>query len=375
VTAHARFSASGAARWMACAASIKATEGVPDTSSPYALEGTVAHHLAEVCLRNHRDADTFLGEAFDIARSVTIDAEMVANVQEYLDYVRGLRGQLFIEQRVDYSHVVPGGFGTADALVVDGDTLYVVDLKYGQGLRVDVERNPQLQLYGVGAMHTLSWLSDITKVVLVVHQPRLDHVSEWETTPEGLAAFGETARKAAELALSDDPPYSPGPACRWCKLSGRCRAQAQYNLATARAEFGPPVDSATLTDDEVSDILFRLPAMRAWASKVEERALDTLTRGDDLPGWKLVEGRSLRQWADKETAAADLIEELGDDAWKRDLISPAQAEKALGKKHVLLERHVTKPPGKPTLAPEADKRKPFRLAEAQREFDQLPEEG
>lgn len=375
MTAHSELGASGASRWMACPASVRMTRDLPDTRSAYAEEGTAAHALAERCLRQARRPDAFLGQTFAEAPGVVVDKQMVDYVEQYLDYVQGLPGVLFIEQRVDYSHIVPGGFGTADALVTNGDTLYVVDLKYGQGVRVDAVENPQLMLYALGALDNLDWLGDVARVVLVVHQPRLDHVSEWETTPEALHAFGQKAREAAELALSEDPPFGPGEACRWCRAAGNCRAQAEYNLATARAEFGPPVAFDKLSDEELAEVLARLPALRNWANQVEERALTSIMRGEPLPGWKVVEGRSLRRWAEDDALAPALEAELGDDAWKRDLISPAQAEKLLGKKHTLLAQYVTKPPGKPTLAPEADKRPPFKLAEAQHEFTTLPEEA
>lgn len=187
--AHAKFSASGSGRWLACPASIQMEEGLPDTTSEAAAEGTLAHYMGEQALRSGRSAHEVLLEVpfADVvgvpeATLEAWDSEMADYVQIYLDYVRQIPGELFVETRVNFSHVVPGGFGTSDALVFNHDTgqLHVVDLKYGKGHRVLAERNTQLGLYALGAINDLSWLGEIKSVVLVVVQPRLDHIDEWE---------------------------------------------------------------------------------------------------------------------------------------------------------------------------------------------------
>lgn len=371
--AHSRFGASGAHRWIECPASIIAEQDYPEQHSPYAAEGTCAHAVAEVALRNKVDAHVLVGQTMADAPEVEVTEGMCEYVQQYLDYVRSLPGHLYVEQRLDYSHVIPEGFGTADAVLFDETTgtLYVVDLKYGQGVRVDAEDNPQAMLYAIGAIHALDWLADITRVVCVIVQPRLDHISEWETTPQRLEQFGQEAAKAAQLALSDSPPFNPGEKqCRFCKASGNCEAQAQYNLETAGLEFGDdsePSGVHALEGEQLAWVLGRLKALQDWVKAVESRATSVIDAGGHIPGYKLVEGRSLRQWSDERDVEPVLQEQLGDDAFTFKLISPAQAEKALGKNHPLLADWVVKPPGKPTLVPESDKRPAIRSS-AERDF-------
>jgi len=357
-TSHSVFGASGAHRWVECPASVRMEQGQPDQDSPYAAEGTLAHELAEAALRAGTD---------------TAGTEMGDHVQVYLDYVRSLPGHLYVEQRVDYSHIVPDGYGTADAIVYDEDTatLYVVDLKYGQGVRVEAQENPQAMLYALGAIAHLSWLGDVEDVVLVVVQPRLDHISEWETEPSVLLEFGQRAAAAARNALSDTPTFNPGASqCRFCKASGHCKPQAQYNLQTAQDDFAEDTLRAVheLQGADLAWVLDRLKALQDWCKAVESRATSVIEAGEEIPGYKLVEGRSLRRWGDEREAEPALEAALGDDAWSRSLISPAQAEKLLGKKHDILGL-IVKPPGKPTLVPESDKRPAIRTTAA-RDFAQ-----
>jgi hypothetical protein len=372
--AHSRFGASGAHRWIECPASISMEADYPDQDSIYAAEGTLAHEVAEACLRSGRDSASLAGAWVVDGEHLEISEEMGDYVQVYLDYVRALPGHLYIEQRVDYSHVVPEGFGTADALVYDDETrtLYVVDLKYGMGVRVDAEENPQGMLYAIGAISHLSWLGDVKRVVIVIVQPRLDHISEWETTTGHLEVFGVGAARAALDALSPTPTFNPGEKqCRFCKASGNCQAQADYNLATARAEFAEDEDELqpvhTLDGARLAWVLDRLKALQDWTKAVESRATSVIDAGGEIPGYKLVEGRSLRQWSDERDAETALQAELGDEAFTRKIISPAQAEKALGTKHPLIAEWVVKPPGKPTLVPESDKRPAIRSS-AERDF-------
>jgi len=379
--AHAKFSASGSSRWMACPASIQMEEGHPDTSSPFAEEGTAAHLMAEVSLNTSESAEKTYADrdrfAFDEHDRRLVNKhwseDMVGYVQEYLDYVRAVPGELFIEQRVDFSHVVPEGFGTADAVVYDADQerLTVCDLKYGTGVRVNAEQNSQLALYAIGAINDFAWLGDIKTVVLVVHQPRLDHVSEWETDPEWLEDLAQQAKTAADQALSTDPVFNPGEACTFCKAKGECRALRDKVAAEAFEVFDAddlkmkPVP--TLSAEEIAQILPHTKMIANWLKAVESKAISEIDAGRDVPGYKLVEGRSQRRWADASQAEAALVGELDDDAFDRKLISPASAEKLLGKDHPILAEQVTKPSGKPTLVPESDKRKPLPSS-ADRDF-------
>lgn len=365
--AHAKLSASGAHRWMACPGSVSLEAEIPNTSSPHAEEGTAAHELAEAALRQLKDAADFKGEMFN---GFIADDEMCENVQVYLDYVRSKPGKFFCEKRISFEEWVPGGFGTADAITLGEDgTLYVSDLKYGKGVRVDAEWNPQGLLYALGAAVAFEMVWDVSKIQIAIVQPRLDHISEFEISHDDLIDWANSkVADAVTGAMADDPVFNPSEkACQWCRAKGECRALADFNLQLAGEEFANVAaaagvafsDAKTLANEEIAAVLPHLKLLTKWADAVEAKAFEELTAGRDVPGFKLVEGRALRKWADEEEAATKLSRKIGKaEAYKSTLITPAQAEKKIGgdagKKWVA--KFAAKPEGKPTLAPESDKR-------------------
>jgi hypothetical protein len=380
MAAHAKLSASGAHRWLRCPGSVAAEATIPDTTSDYAREGSAAHALAEMCLTTGDNADIFVGAAPEAYPDIPVTAEMADAVQAYVDYVRGLTGERFIEQRVDFSPWVPEGFGTVDAIVIDGDTLIVIDLKYGQGVRVDAEDNPQAKLYALGAVNDYGFIYPVANVRCVIVQPRLDHISEWDITRKQLERWGEEIRPKAERALSENAPFHPSEAaCRFCRAKATCRALAEANLKTAANDFATvekPIEPKAvdgLSPDEIAAILPQLDLITGWIKAVKEHAIGEIEHGRAIPGHKLVAGRSLRQWDDAEAAEAALraVKKLKvADIFTKKLISPSQAEKLLGKKHKLLAEHVVKPQGKPTLAPETDSR-PALAPDVEHDFEQV----
>lgn len=375
MTAHAKLSASGSPRWLACPGSVAAEAALPPEKSGgiYAEEGTAAHALAEWCLSESRAPFGWEGRALP-GSAVTVTREMCNAVQQYLDYCHTVPGRREIEQRVDFSEWVPDGFGTSDMISVADGVIHVVDLKYGKGVRVDAEGNSQMLLYALGAYNERSAICDIRKARMVIVQPRLDHISEAEINIAELLKWGEWASQRAEIALSDDAPRAPGEKpCQWCRAKAKCPALDKLTRDTLAADFEELTSPSTLSDARLREVLEAKKLITGWLDAVEAHIVARLESGQDFPGFKLVAGRSLRQWGDEATAEAELVKLLGDEAHTRKLISPAQAEKVLGKaKAKLIEPLTIKPEGKPTLASEDDKRPAVNLTKDDFECLQQP---
>ena len=384
---HARLSASGSQRWLACPGSILLEESYPeDVVSEYAEYGTAGHQLAQVCLEKDRPATLFEGQVFNQSKNFpegfTVDTEMADAVQTYLDYCNSLgKGDTYIEERVDFSNYVEDGFGTADFIKLDdidgsfifSRAMHIVDLKMGKGVKVHAKNNSQGMLYALGMIEKTDLIEDDLIHIAIV-QPRLDHISEWSLTVNELLTWGtDHVRPRAKQAWNGEPIFNPGESqCRFCKAKPTCKALAEHSLQTAMDTFTDiPTEEDlkevhTLTHEEIGALLPRVNTLVNWAKSLEAHAFNELDKGEKIPGYKLVMGRSgNRKWTDE----ADIEEKLTrmgikkTEMFSKKILTPAQMCKVLKAKDLSLtqiETYWNSPEGKPTIAVESDSRDEIR---------------
>ena len=374
---HARLSPSASHRWINCPGSVHLAEQCPPQGgSTYTAEGTEAHALAELKLRKFNEegtSDSF-DKQLDKARNEFeyYCGEMDEATDFYFDIVTekliegGPDAELMIEQRFSLDKWVPDSFGSADAVIIAGNTIEVCDLKYGKGVKVDAVGNPQLRLYGLGAAELFGDLYDFDTVRVTIIQPRLDHVSTEEISLEDLKDWAENwVAPAAKLAMSNTDEVHCGDWCQFCPAKAICRERAEANLELARHDFKKP---ALLTDEEIGEVLRQADELQKWAADISSYALEQALAGKQYDGWKLVEGRSIRKYAD-EIKVADTLRAAGYDEallYERKLNGITNMEKLVGKKKLtkLLGNLLVKPAGKPVLVPESDKREAINTTEA-----------
>ena len=358
---HALLSASSSHRWLNCPPSARLCEGYDDKGSNFAAEGSDAHSLCEYKLRKA------LGmEAKDPTEDLTwYDAEMEESASGYAAFVMELVAEakktcsdpvVLIEQRLDYSKYVQSGFGTGDCVLISDGTLHIVDFKYGRGVLVEAEDNPQMKLYALGALEIFDCLYDIETVNMTIYQPRRANVSTFTLTRQELLDWAETVLvPTAELAYAGDGEYHCGEWCQFCKAKADCRERARANMELARYEFRQP---PLLTDEEVEEILGKLDSLMDWASDIKDYALQAAISGKHWSGYKLVEGRANRRYTD-ENAVVAAVKAAGYDPYDEPkLLGVTAMTTLLGRKQFndILGGLITKPQGKPTLVPESDKR-------------------
>lgn len=358
---HSLLGASAADRWMNCTPSAQLTAGMEDETTTFAAEGTAAHALCEWKVRK--------ALKMRAGRRPTSDYwtdEMEEFTDDYRDFIMDLVGQAkqhckdpvtLIEQHLDFSCYVPDGFGTGDFLLVADKELNVVDFKYGRGVAVYADHNPQMMLYALGALNLFDCLYDIEQVTMTIFQPRLSSISTWTITAAELYHWAEDVLKSkAELAAKGEGEFVSGSWCRFCKARNTCRARAESFLELARMEFQPP---ALLSDEEVTEVMEKADELSKWASDVMAYAqAEAIESGKHWDGYKLVEGRSVRKFSDQAKVEAAAKEAGYTDIYNKSLITLTAFEKLMGKKTFsdILGQYVTKPAGKLTLVPVSDKR-------------------
>lgn len=362
--AHALLSASSAYRWLECPPSAAAVTRYPDEGSTYAAEGTRAHEVAEAVLCEHRAPSLINIEAVRNDPSVT--QEMLDCAERYKEYILEHFDDspdkvFFTETQVDFSAWVPDGFGTCDALLVQGRKLDIFDYKYGQGVPVYADHNPQMMLYALGALNDYGFMLDVETVEMHIFQPRLNNVSSWETTAAELVEWAEkTVKPIAKLAAAGKGKFKPGPHCRFCPHAGRCRA-----LTKSCTDFvelhGAKLKLPVLAPHEIAEVLNMEPVISNWLRRVKAQALTDMLDGKTVPGWKAVEGRQgNRKWPD-EAKVIELLRSEGytsEDYLESKLKTPSGIDSLLGKKRAaeLLADVIVREAGTPSIAPESDKR-------------------
>nr|MCR5844838.1 DUF2800 domain-containing protein [Oscillospiraceae bacterium] len=363
---HAYLSASASHRWLACPPSAKLCAQEEDRGSPYAMQGTCAHELGQYLVekalgRPCRDPT----EDLDF-----YDAEMQEAAEAYRDFVmeqveaaKALCKDplVCVEQTLDFSKWVEHGFGTGDTVIVADGILHIIDLKYGVGILVEADHNSQMMCYGLGALDTFGDLYDIERIRMSVFQPRRDNVDTWEISKEDLLRWAdEVLAPTAKLAYEGQGEFHAGEHCQFCKIKATCRKRSEYAMELARYEFA---DAPTLDEDEIAAILPQIDTLVSWAEDVKSWALQQALSGVRYPGFKLVEGRSIRKYTD-EAAVAAIVTKAGFDPFEKRLLGITAMQKQLGKKRfdTLLGELVIKPAGKPVLAPASDKRPEYKSA-------------
>lgn len=403
--AHSIFGPSGSAMYLNCAGSLVANLLAPDDAGIDAAYGTVGHEVTEQWLKagvapRDRIGERVFVEAGEWGHWITIDEEMLGYAEQCVDWVEWLPGEHHIEQRVDFSRItpIPNQTGTADFIAIDGDTMYVVDWKFGKGVMVHAEFNTQLMLYALGALWKFDTESKITKIVIRIGQPRLDHFDEWETDRDTLLMFAGEAKVKMAQAWAINAPRRPGDKqCRFCRVRGSCTARAKYEVemmegvfpdldaavtTEAMSEFRErmnddldtfdidPIDVATLTTQELALLHQQKRAADRWWKAIDVEMMKRTKHGENLEkaGFKIVEGRANRVFDNHDRVVQHLLF-LGlheEQIIETSVVSPAKAEELLKKAGYrpklipsLLEGYTKKPPGKPTIVPLSDKREPI----------------
>lgn len=359
---HSILSPSGAHRWLACPPSARLAQLFPDTASDVAEEGTLAHHIAEISLKRLNgdiDKDTASALLTHSQNHPMYTIDMPEYVNTYVSAVSDELSdetRMYIECKVDLSMYAPACYGTVDCAVVKGDTLHIFDLKYGKGVAVDAEENPQLMMYALGVLASSEINTvDVKSVVCHIVQPRLYNHSVYNISASELIAWGNrTLKHTAIEAYTGGGEFHTGDHCRFCKAKGVCRALANECSGINDKEV------ALLSPEEVANKLAVVPAVEAWCKALQEQALRTALSGVVIPRYKVVEGRSIRKYTDEQALLQALVDNGVDEGvvTKKTLVSLTELEKLLGKKTIAEQYgdYIIKPQGKPTLVPEDDKR-------------------
>lgn len=302
--------------------------------------------------------------------------EMIDYANDYIDYItekaKSDDAVILVEEQLDFSKYVPEGFGTGDCIIVQDGVLTIIDFKYGKGVSVSAEDNPQMMLYALGAVEMFGFIYEFDKVEMCIFQPRIGNISESVETVEELIKWGElTVIPTAKLAFAGDGEFYAGDHCRFCKLRNKCKYLADYCLETVKDEFEDldgRLDKSLLAPEDIAMIIGRMKIVQNWLKDVESYAINGILEGTlDVPGYKVVEGRSNRTYKDQDKVAVVLTANGYPESvlFEKKLLTITAMEKAVGKKNfnTLLADLIEKPKGKPTIVPLSDKRSTYTAAD------------
>lgn len=374
---HAILSASGAHRWLECTPAARLELEFKDQESTAAAQGTAAHNLCEHKLKKalHIRSKRPVSEFNDDEMEEHSDAYVEYVLEQLEEVKKNCKDPLvLIEERLDFSCYVPEGFGTADTIIIGDKNLHIIDMKYGQGILVYAEDNPQMKLYALGALASYESLYDIEEVTMHIFQPRRENVSAWTISVDELKKWAENDLKVkAKMAFEGKGEYIPGDWCTFCRAAVKCRARADEKLRLAQSEFKlPPL----LTDNEIEKILSKLSDLTRWANEIVAYATDAaVNHGKEWSGFKVVEGRSNRKYKDEDKVAEVAKANGYKDIYRTSLITLTEMEKLMGKQKFkdILGDFIIKAPGKPTLVPLSDKRQALNVSSAKTEFNKIME--
>ena len=407
---HALLSASSSKQWLHCTPSARLQEQFPNESSVYAAEGTFAHEVCEYKVKKYMkervkrpQSEEYYTEEID--QITDVYAEFVIGIIEEMKR-NGCEPLVMVEEKVNYSHIAPSGFGTADMLIIGKDengkgVLHIADFKTGQGVFVDADHNSQMMLYALGGLAAYGYIYDIEIVRMSIIQPRLENISTFECTRSELEDWGESIRDTARLAYEGKGEQTPGEWCRFCRAKPVCKACKDEALSLCREEFldlddgalSEEADASSEVDGSepvfknpglipISELAQLLPTLNRISSWIEAvfsfMSSEAINHGVPIPGYKVVVGRSKRVFTDTKAVVETAVANGYTDLYKQQLITLTEFETMMGKKKFaeLLGKYVTKPPGKLSLVPESDPREPVVLNNLpNQEFAVLPDDG
>lgn len=389
---HAKLSASGSNRWINCPGSIVLEECFEEKESEYAEEGTLAHAVAELKLTKYFKKGIgpkkFKSRMDEFKKSEYWNKSMDDYTDDYFNLVKEKalaypdKPFVEIELKVDYSNIAPEGFGTCDCVMLHGDELHIIDLKYGTGVKVEAKDNTQLMLYALGVYNMYSIIYSMKTIHLTIVQPRLNNFDTHTINLDELLAFGERIKPIAKEAFNDSDKLAVGDHCKFCKAKSKCRARAEAMFKPVEENVLPVMDKKPgdlLTSQEIGDLLMKLDGVVDWIKSLESEGLAEALAGNEVTGFKVVEGRSVRKIIDESLAVSKLVSAGFEEPllYERKLLSMTNLEKLVGKKDfaTILDGVIEKPPGKPTLVKASDKRKEYVLNDAKSMFSNLEKES